>query len=173
MFGCFRAGRYSVTVAAGITLAAAMGMSAQAQEAAGACGCSTSLPQAGQVVGQLVAASGMVNVLGASGWSDAAAGTPIFVGSRIETGAGSSASIQVGNCALPVGEQSQVSVRQVEQGVCVAVETTQPSFEYGQTTSPASPPVGLPEALFVGTAGGIGATSAVVSKTNDDRRVSP
>lgn len=170
MFGSFRAGRFGLTVAAGGCLLASMGVSAQAQEAAGNCGCTTALPQAGQMVGQLVSATGTVNVLAANGWSNASAGTPLFVGSRIETGAQSSASVQIGNCALPVGEQSQISVQQVDQSVCVAIDSTQPSFEYGQAGSQPRPAFGVPELLFTGTAGVVGGMAVA---TDDNTSVSP
>lgn len=171
MFGNLHAGRGSL-VAAGLFLAAAMGGNAQAQEAAGNCGCLAASPPAGQTVGQLASASGTVNVLGPNGWTEAAAGTPLYVGSRIETGPASNASVQIGNCALPVGEQSQLSVTATGDGVCVAVDSTQPSFQYGQAPETGSPSAfGLPAGLFAGTAivGGI----IAVATEDEDRRVSP
>src|SRR5690606_21083530 len=116
-------------VIAGFCLAVGIGSIAHAQD----CGCVVPLSglPAGQAIGQLTSASGPVSILGADGWVSAGSGTPLFVGSQIETGAGALASLSVGGCSLIVGAQSAASLIAANQSICVAVSETAPATNPG------------------------------------------
>jgi len=153
-------GALGARVAIGLCLAIGGGAgAAYAQQ----CGCSvplSSLP-AGQTVGQLSALSGSVNVLGANGWTPARAGTPLSVGSQIETGAGSSATLLVGGCSLNLGAQAAASFVASNQSLCVAVRDIVPGQNVG--SAPQIDPVVLG---IVGTGAAAGIV-AVATKNND------
>lgn len=149
---------------------AAVGVSgtAYAQE----CGCSVplvNLPTT-QVIGQLSATSGPVSMLGANGWVPAPAGTPLSVGSQIETGAGGTALLTVAGCSLNIDAQSAVRLVAADQALCVAVESTTPIGGGGNGV--ASAPVNNPTVM--GIAGGVfGTAGAIAIATEDDGPVSP
>jgi len=153
------AGALGARVAIGFLLVAGSGAgAAYAQE----CGCSVSLASlpAGQVIGQLTAVSGSVNVLGPNGWVPASAGTPLSLGSQIETGAGGSASLSVGGCSVSLGAQAAANLVASNQSLCVAVNETAPAGAPGNEAlagaSPNNP-------VVMGIAAGTGLTSAVIS----------
>lgn len=158
---------------AGFCLAVSAGSIAHAQD----CGCVvplSSLPS-GQAIGQLTSASGPVSILGADGWVSAGNGTPLFLGSQIETGAGALVSLSVGGCSLNVGAQSAASLIPANQSLCVAVSETVPA------TNPAGNAAGTGTTgaaaannpVVMGIAGGIGATAGVIAvATEDDDPVS-
>jgi len=149
---------------------AAVGVSetAYAQE----CGCSVPLANlpTTQVVGQLSATSGPVSVLGANGWFPASAGTPLSLGSQIETGAGGTALLTVAGCSLNIDAQAAVSLVASDQALCVAVESTTPIGGGGNGV--ASAPINNP--IVMGIAGGVfGTAGAIAIATEDDRPASP
>lgn len=155
------------------------GMCAAMSVSAGAaigqeCGCTvplSSLP-AGQAIGQLTAASGPVNVLGSDGWVSAASGTPLFVGSQIETGAGGLASLAVGGCSLNVGAQSAAALVAANQALCVSVSSTAPGAnpQANSAANAGGAAAAGPSMTTLAIAGG-GAAAAVgliVATTGDD-----
>lgn len=140
-------------VAIGLCLALGGGASAAyAQQ----CSCTAPLASQGQVVGQITAASGTVNVLGAGGWTTGRVGTPLSVGSRIETGSSSSTSFTVGSCSMSLGPQSSANVEAANQALCVVLNDTRPN-------------VGAIVAVGVG----LGAAAGIVAvATSDDKPAS-
>jgi len=160
-------------VIAGFCLAVGVGSIAHAQD----CGCVVPLSglPAGQAIGQLTSASGPVSILGADGWVSAGSGTPLFVGSQIETGAGALASLSVGGCSLNVGAQSAASLIPADQSLCVAVSetapTTNPTGDAAGTGTTGAAAANNP--VVMGIAGGIGAAAGVIAvATEDDDPVS-
>jgi len=153
-------GALSARVAIGLCLAIGGGAgAAYAQQ----CGCSvplSSLP-AGQAIGQLSTLSGSVNVLGANGWTPARAGTPLSVGSQIETGAGSSATLSVGGCSVNLGAQAAASLVASNQSLCVAVRDVAPGQNVG------SAPQIDPLILGIAGAGAVGGIVAVATRDSD------
>jgi len=136
------------------------------------CGCSVPLATLSttQVIGQLSAISGPVSVLGANGWVPASAGTPLSIGSQIETGAGGTALLTVGGCSLNIDAQAAVSLVAADQALCVAVESTSPIGVGGNGI--AKVPVNNPTVM--GIAGGVfGTAGAIAIATEDDRPASP
>lgn len=161
-----------VRVVAGFCLAVGAGAgAAYAQD----CGCVVSMSSlpSGQAVGQLTSATGQVNVLGGDGWVSASSGTPLFVGSQVETGAGGAASLAVGNsCSLNVGPQSSASLVPSGQSVCVSVSNTAPDVNPAANAGGSGAPVNHPTVM--GIAGGIGVTAAVIAvAAGDDDPASP
>jgi len=155
-----KVGALGARVAIGLCLAIGGGAgAAYAQQ----CGCSvplSSLP-AGQAIGQLTVSSGSVNVLGANGWTPARAGTPLSVGSQIETGAGSSATLTVGGCSLNLGAQAAASFVASNQSLCVAVRDVVPGQNVG------SAPQIDPLVLGIAGAGAVGGIVAVATRDSD------
>ena len=155
-----KVGALGARVAIGLCLAIGGGAGvAYAQQ----CGCSvplSSLP-AGQSVGRLSALSGSVNVLGANGWTPATAGTPLAVGSQIETGPGSSATLSVGGCSLNLGAQAAASLVASDQSLCVAVNNTVPGQSVG------SAPQINPLVLGIAGGGAVAGIVAVATRDND------
>jgi len=154
------AGSLGARLAVGFCLVVGVGAgSAYAQQ----CGCSvplTSLP-AGQVIGQLSAVTGPVNVLGANGWVPASSGTPLSVGSQIETGVGGSASLSVGGCSVSLGAQAAASLVASDQALCVAVNETVPAGGPGNQAVLANPN----NPTVMGIAGAAGLSSGIISVT--------
>jgi len=154
-----------VRVIAGFCLAVGVGAgAAYAQD----CGCVVPLSNlpSGQAIGQLTSASGPVNVLGGNGWVSASTGTPLFVGSQIETGAGASASLAVGGCSLSVGAQSAASLIPTNQSLCVSVTNTAPGANPAGNAAAGGAPVNNP--TMMGIAGGIGAAAGIIAVTTGD-----
>lgn len=157
--------KVGVRVIAGFVLAVGAGSVAQAQQ----CDCAVPLAglPTGQAIGQLTAVSGQVNVLGGNGWTSASSGTPIFVGSQIETAAGSSASLSVPGCALNVGALSSVALAPVNQSLCLTVAQAAPAPGVNPGggalgAAPANSPV------VAGMAAGIGVIAGTVAVATDD-----
>lgn len=163
------ASKIGLRVIAGFCLAVGVGSVAHAQD----CGCVVPLSglPTGQAIGQLTSTSGPVSILGADGWVSAGSGTPLFVGSQIETGAGALASLSVGGCSLNVGAQSAASLIPANQSLCVAVSETAPAGNTAGTGTPGAAAANNP--VVMGIAGGIGAAAGVIAvATEDDDPVS-
>jgi len=162
-------------LAAGACVAMSVGMgAASAQD----CGCTvplSSLPS-GQAIGQLSSVSGPVNVLSGNGWVSASSGTPLFVGSQIETGAGAVASLAVGGCSLNLGAQSAASLIPANQALCVSVSRTAPGAAPGTNPSAAATATGAggasTTALAIAGGGALAVVGIVAASTGDDDPVS-
>jgi len=152
-------GVLSSRVAIGLCLAIGGGAgAAYAQQ----CGCTVPLANlpAGQAIGLLTAVSGQVSVLGPNGWVPASSNMTLSIGSQIETGASSAASLSVAGCSVNLGAQAAASLVASNQSLCVAVNNTLP----GQTVGSASPN----NPTVMGIAGGIGATATVIAVATKD-----
>jgi len=162
-------------LAAGFCVAMSLGAGAAfAQD----CGCTvplSSLPS-GQAIGQLSSVSGPVNVLSGDGWVSAASGTPLFVGSQIETGAGAVASLAVGGCSLNIGAQSAAALITANQALCVSVSSTAPvttpEANPAATTGSAASTGASTTALAIAGGGALAVVGIVAASTGDDDPVS-
>lgn len=83
-------------------------------------------PAAGGVVGQIISADGEVLSSAANGLGPTGAGAPLFAGSQMVVGPRSSAMINVGACALPIGANSEVTIIETGANLCVQVVEVPP-----------------------------------------------
>lgn len=163
-----------------------------AESAAPSCVCPVSVVD-GASVGSVSSVTGNVLVSHKASFIGAESGAPLTLGSRVVTGAKSSANLSIGgNCSVDMGANASATVIKQEQMLCVRVigqeKTASVSganlpphqAEFGQANSQQRSQggffgggFGFPEAAFTATIGGaIGGAIVDANRDDDDDCVS-
>ena len=132
------------------------------------CNCAITYQASSLPVGTLLSSVGDVMVLQSAGYVAAAAGSELSLGSRVITGAKSSAAVRVGqDCRLDVAEKSSLDISRLGDKICVRVEPSQSSTSVltnDGTYALNGRRIITPATLF----GGLAIGAAILSATQDD-----
>lgn len=161
---------------------------AMAEEGAPSCACPVSVTD-GATFGSISSVTGSVLVSQKASFVGAESGAPLTLGTRVVTGAKSLANLSIGgNCAIEMGANASATVVKQGQQLCVRVIGQEKTAsvadqalparqaEYGQQGVGGAPRAGgffgggfgVPEALFLGAAGGAVAGAVVEANKDDD-----
>jgi hypothetical protein len=128
--------RLGVAHAVGLAALLAAG-SASAQSDPASCACLVDRASVADVenVAVVAGATGTVNFSTPQGWQAAAVGQTLGIGDDVETGAGSSATVQVvPSCSVTLGELTTMTIRETGANYCVALDVDEQPVAGGDGT---------------------------------------